>query len=205
MAQSPARCRGTGFVYSTPMVYNLVLWGLYRGRPRERFAAVQQEVAPGDSVVDLCAGTSLLFESLRGIASRYQAFDINPQFVEALRRQGIEAHCADIRQLEIPSADVVTMSSALYHFHPHCREMVEKMKASARKKVVLVEPVRNNANSAIPLWGRFARWAARVEGNPVEFHFTRESLSGLVAAIPGAVRSEEVCGGRDLLVVLDCR
>lgn len=82
--------------------------------------------------------------------------------------------------------------------------MIDKMRTSARKKVVLVEPVRNNANSAVPLWGRFSRWASRA-GGPVDFHFTLSILNALVSQLPGPVRTESICGGRDLLVVFDCR
>ncbi len=193
----------TGLVYRTPSLYHLVLWGLYRGRPRDRFAAVYQEVERGDTVVDLCAGTSLLYEALAGIAGRYQAFDLNERFVSALRRQGIEAECRDVRTMEIPPADVVTMCSALYHFHPHCLEMLARMRASARKKVVVVEPVRNNANSPVPLWGAFARWASRVGDNPVDFHFTPDSLGQLLEQVPGRKRLESICGGRDARLVLE--
>ncbi len=193
----------TGLVYRAPAVYNLVLWGLYRGRPRDRFLAVSQEVEAGDTVVDLCAGTSLLYETLAGRAKHYQAFDLNERFVAAMGRQGIEAHCCDVGTLEIPAADVVTMSSALYHFHPHCLELLERMRASARKKVVVVEPVRNNANSALPLWGAFARWASRVGDNPVDFHFTPESLTRLLDQLPGPKRMELICKGRDARIVLE--
>lgn len=193
----------TGLVYRTPGLYHLVLWGLYRGRPRDRFAAVRREVEPGDSVVDLCAGTSLLYEALAGVAGRYQAFDLNGRFVEALRRQGIEAECCDVRTMQIPPADVVTMSSALYHFHPHCLEMVVRMRASARKKVVIVEPVQNNADSVLPGWGAFARWASRVGDNTVDFHFSAESLGRLAEQLPGPKRLEPICGGRDACLVLE--
>ena len=192
-----------GLVYRTPGLYHLVLWALYRGRPSDRFAAVGQEVAPGDSVVDLCAGTSLLYETLAGVAGSYRAFDLNERFVSVLRRQGIEAECCDVRTLDIPSADVITMSSALYHFHPHRLEMLEKMRARARKKVVVVEPVRNHADSALPLWGAFARWVSRVGDNRVDFHFTPASLTSLLEQIPGHKRLDFICGGRDARLVLE--
>jgi hypothetical protein len=193
-----------GPLYWSPALYHLALWGLYLGRPRARFGAVRREVEPGDEVVDLCAGTWLLYEALEGVAGRYLAFDLNPRLVAALRRRGIEAYCADVRELEIPRADVVTMSSALYHFHPCCQELIERMRARARKKVVLVEPVRNQANSAVPLWGAFARWAGRA-GAPSDFHFTRGTLEELISQLPGPRRAEPICRGRDLLIVLECR
>lgn len=192
-----------GLIYAAPGLYNMVLWALYQARPRERFEVVAAEVEPGDSVVDLCAGTALLYEVLVDKGVDYRAFDLNPRFVAALRDRGIAADCRDIATMEIPRADVVTMSSALYHFYPRCGELVERMHASARKKVVLVEPVRNNADSRLPLWGAFARWMSRVDGRDVPFHFDRDSLSGLLDGLAIPVSSRRViCGGRDMCAVL---
>ena len=49
-----------GLIYSTPWIYEVVLWFLYRNSIMDRFNAVADEIEIGDVVVDLCAGTSLL-------------------------------------------------------------------------------------------------------------------------------------------------
>ena len=83
------------------------------------------------------------------------------------------------------------------------KELLQKMRLSARKKVVLVEPINNNANSNLPLWGAFARWVSRVDGREVPFHFDRESLERLCDELSGPQRRELVCGDRDMRVVLE--
>ena len=192
-----------GLIYVTPGLYELAMRAIYRDRHTERFQAVVDEVDEGDVVVDLCAGTSFLYHALAGRRVEYRAYDINPRFVRSLAAQGVAAHCLDVERMEMPEADVITMSSALYHFHPRCGELVERMHASARKKVVLVEPVRNNADSRLPLRGAFSRWMSRVDGRDVPFHFDRDSLSGLLDGLAIPVSSRRViCGGRDMCAVL---
>lgn len=191
-----------GLIYTAPWLYNFALWFLYRTRPRERFACVADEIEEGDVIVDLCAGTALLYEAIAEKNVQYRAFDVNPRFVKELRARGIEAVCCDIEKTEVPVADVVTMSSALYHFHPRCRPLVERMCASARKKVVLVEPVRNNSSSK-SIWGAFARWMSRVDGRDVPFHFNLQSMNDLIDEIDLSPQIRRViCDGRDMFVVL---
>ena len=191
-----------GLIYATPDLYDWAMRTIYRDRHDERFHSVAEEVEEGDEVVDLCAGTALLYNALRDKSVNYRAFDINPGFVRALRARAIAAECLDVEKMHIPEADVVTMSSALYHFYPRCAELLQRMRVSARKKVVLVEPVNNNANSNLPLWGAFARWVSRVDGREVPFHFDRESLERLCDELAGPQRRELVCGDRDMRVVL---
>jgi hypothetical protein len=192
-----------GLVYSTPRLYDLVMRLLYRRLPGERFDVVAAEVGDQDDVVDLCAGTAMMFKALSGKQVTYQAYDVNEGFVRHLKGRGIKASCCDVASMEIPVCDVVTMSSALYHFHPCCREMVQKMCASARKKVVLVEPIVNNSNSGLAVWGAFARWMTRVDGKDVPFHFDSDSLNALIDEVDLKPQQRRaVCGGRDLLVVL---
>ena len=99
----------------------------------------------------------LLHKVLSNKSVQYQAYDINPIFVKGLRSKGIDAYCCDVERMDIPSADIITMSSALYHFYPNCQQFIERMCINARKRSYLVEPVNNHSNSLIPVWGEFAK------------------------------------------------
>ena len=192
-----------GPIYATPGLYQLAMRAIYRDRHAERFKAVVDEIAEGDIVADLCAGTSFLYRALADRRVEYRAFDINPDFVRTLAAQGISAQCLDVERMEMPGVDVITMSSALYHFHPRCYELLDRMRQAARKKVIVVEPVRNISNS--PLWGRLARWVGRVDGRDVPFHFDQQSLERLLEELGGPQQHDLICAGRDMLVVLGAR
>ena len=168
----------------------------------DRFNAVADEIDVGDVVVDLCAGTSLLHKALSNKSVQYQAYDINPIFVNVLRSQGIDAYCCDVEGMEIPSADIITMSSALYHFHPNCQQFIERMCMNARNKVILVEPVNNHSNSSLSLWGEFARWMSRVNNRDVRFHFDLHSFNRLLDEVKYETFQRVLIGsGRDMLVI----
>ena len=168
----------------------------------DRFNAVADEIEVGDVVVDLCAGTSLLCKALSNKSVQYKAYDINPIFVKVLRSKGVDAYCCDVESMDIPSADIITMSSALYHFYPNCQQFIERMCMSARKKVILVEPVNNHSNSSCSLWGEFARWMSRVNYRDVHFHFDPQSFSRLLDEVEyDTLLRAEIGSGRDMLVV----
>ena len=191
-----------GLIYSTPWIYEVVLWFLYRNSIMDRFNAVADEIEIGDVVVDLCAGTSLLHEVLSDKSVYYKAYDINPVFVKVLRSKGIDAHCCDVERMDIPSADIITMSSALYHFYPNCQQFIERMCMNARKKVILVEPVNNHSNSSFHLWGEFARWMSRVNNKDVPFHFDLQSFNLLLDEVKYETYQRVIIGsGRDMLVI----
>jgi SAM-dependent methyltransferase len=192
-----------GVVYAHPLVYDAMLWLLYRGQPRRRFQRVAAEIPPGSAVLDLCAGTGMLHRELEGKRVEYTAVDVNPRLVAALRSQGIRARCSDVRSTDLPAADVVVMNSSLYHFHPDVDSVVRRMLAAARRKVVILEPVRNVADSGVSWLGRLARLASTVDGVTPEFHFDAASFERAMQAIPGLARIELLPGGRDMLAVFD--
>ena len=98
-------------------------------------------------------------------------------------------------------------SSFSFNFGPHVTSIrssaLTRMRRAARRKVVLVEPVRNNSSS--PLWGWFARWASRVDGRDVPFHFDEQSLARLLDPLGGQQQRDLICAGRDIRAVLDAR
>jgi len=190
-----------GLVYRAAWIYDMLLWILYRGRSRDRFCHVAEKIPPGSSVLDLCAGTAMLYRELHNRDVQYTAVDINPIPVNSLKRKGVHAVCADILKAEIPKADFVIMNSSLYHFWPNIEFIVKKMIASARERVIILEPVQNTADSRVSLLGRFAKWASMVDGVMPHFHFTPETFRETMQSIPGLVKIEELENGRDMLAV----
>jgi SAM-dependent methyltransferase len=193
------------WLYAHPRIYDTALNLIYRGSAQKRFRAVAANVSQGDSVVDLCAGTGALLRDLAPKDVHYRAFDINPVLVEHLRRRGIEAQRLDVLQDDFPEADVVTMCLALYHFHPDCRAVLERMIARARKAVIVLEPVHNAQQST----NRLLRWVGRsanlVDGRVHEFFFEPQSFRALAESFPELREVVSVGNGRDMLAVFEGR
>lgn len=194
-----------GLVYRAAWIYDMVLWILYRGRPRDRFRHVAEEIPPGSSVLDLCAGTAMLYRELRKRAVQYMAMDINPILVNSLKRKGVHAVCADILKTDLPNADFVIMNSSLYHFWPNIEFIVRKMLASANKMVIILEPIQSTTHSRLFLLSCFAKWASMVDGVTPHFHFTPKTFRETMESIPGLVKIETLENGRDMLAVFTPR
>lgn len=169
-----------------------------------RDAAVAAHVPAGASVLELCCGPSRLYrKELRGRVGSYIGLDANASFVEHLRRLGVDARQADVATAPLPKADVVVMQASLYHFLPDARAMVERMRAAARDRVIVSEPVRNLASSGLPLVARLAGRGTATDGTPHEHRFDEASLDALTATFGDAVRTAELIpGGREKVYVL---
>lgn len=192
-----------GFLYQHPWIYDFALYGLYHGNPHDRFKQVADLIPEGANVVDLCAGTSFLFQQLKKKCPQYTALDINPRLVKHLQKKGINAQCFDVRTDAIPQADVITMCSSLYHFHPHCQNIIQQMQKSAHQKVIVLEPVHNAKNSRFA----FMRWlgaqAGIVDGKINEFYFSPDAFQDVIKNTPGFQKADPAGDGRDMLAVFD--
>ncbi len=158
-------------------------------------------IQPCTSVVDLCAGTSLLYDQLKDKNVGYTAIDINPVLVKKMVKQNINAVEADITKANIPEADTIVMCSSLYHFGDKAAETVRKMLRSARTQVIILEPVKHVSNSRIKFFAKLARRASRIDGVVPMDHFDNQRLSKVLHSVPGLQLTKVISGGRDILAV----
>ena len=190
-----------GFLYSHPLVYDTALHLLYKGNPDDRFTQVASHVPEGSSVVDLCAGTTQLYKQLADRDVDYRAIDINPRLVEHLLRAGVPAELGDVSTMDFPEADVITMCSSLYHFHPRCDEVVRSMISRARHSAVILEPIRNAGGSHSALMRWLGAQAGKVDGKSWDFYFTPDVFEEFARSFPELQVLEEAGFGRDTIAV----
>lgn len=195
----------TSLVYRSAAGYELAMRILYGRHYGARMRAVAGEVPDGASVLELCCGPGTLYR--RHLAERtrsYIGLDLNPGFVERLRRRGIDARVVDLERDEpLPAAEVVLMQASLYHFLPHADRLVDRMLAAATDRAIVSEPVRNLASSANPLLARMGRRAADPGGGGGEQRFSEATLDALFARYrERLIRAELIPGGREKLYVL---
>jgi len=136
LGKSPVYWNGTSF--------DLVMRTLYGKELDATYAEVARRIPDGASVVDLCCGTARLYRNhLRARGCPYVGLDFNGHFVLHVRRRGVHARFFNVLTDPVPSADHVTMLSSFYHFRRRASEVLGRMRASARKSVILSEPVKN--------------------------------------------------------------
>ena len=162
-----------------------VLYGRYYAA---RDAAVAAHVPDGASVLELCCGPARLYlRELRGRIGSYVALDASATFVDRLRRRGVDARLADVATAPLPVADIVIMQASLYQFLPDAEAMLRRMRAAARRSVVVAEPVRNLASSRIGVVARLGAGGAATAQGAQRRRFDAGSLRALMAGFGDAV------------------
>ncbi len=190
-------------IYSHPLLYQLVMRGLYGRHYRDRYEAIAAEIADQSDVLDVCAGDCRLYTqclSVKGV--RYRAVDFSPVFVRAARAKGIDATLLDVRRDELPRADVVVMEASLYQFLPDAGGVLEKLLRAARAKLIVAEPVRNLSSSSLGWLAGLSGQLTRVsEHHPLgaPARFDEPSLEKLFTAAPGFQRMFPIPGGREVV------
>jgi hypothetical protein len=201
---------GTSLIYRSPAIYELVMLALYRRGYRARLSVVAGYVTPAASVLELCPGPGSLYRRhLRQRASAYTGVDVNERFLDRLRRQGAGVLNLDLTAdgVQLPPADVVIMQASLYHFLPRAETIVDRMLAAARERVIIAEPIRNLADSGLPLVARLGRSATDPGTGGEHAHRLDEpALDRLMARYAAqTVAAVTIPGGREKVYVLDPR
>jgi len=150
-------------IYAHPMLYRVVMQLLYGRGYVARYRAISALVPDGAEVFEACAGDAHLYEHyLRPRGIRYRAGEFNERFVAHARARGIEMHRFDLRQDEVPQADIVILHASLYQFMPEHRQVIERLLAAARHTLIVSEPIVNLATSRWAL----IRWIAKRSADP---------------------------------------
>ena len=141
----------------------------------KRLEAVSNWVPHKASVVDVAAGTSRIYRQLlKNHVSNYLAIEINPSFVKKSKRLGIEVIQADIRHKPVPTADVIIMMAALYHFKDRETEILDKLLFAALKRVIIVEPTGQPLSGS---WrGRLKAKLADIGEGPIYYRIEKDKL-----------------------------
>jgi len=196
----------TSLIYRSAAGYELLMRALYGRHYGDRLRAVAEQVPDGASVLELCCGPGTLYaRHLRRRVGGYVGIDVNPGFVERLRRQGVDARRLDLAHDEepLPEADVVILQASLYHFLPHAERIVDRMLDAARERVVVSEPVRNLASSEVALIARLGRRAADPGVGGHAGRFTEATFDDLMERYRERIlRSFPIPGGREMVYVL---
>jgi SAM-dependent methyltransferase len=205
-ARREPRGASTSVVYRSARGYELLMRVLYGRHYEARMRVVAEQVPRGASVVELCCGPGTLYlRHLSDRAAGYVGLDVNPDFVARLRRSGIDARCLDLTSDAgpLPVADVVIMQASLYHFLPDAGGILDRMLAAARKRVIVSEPIRNLASSAVPGVALLGRRAADPGVGGHAGRFTEATLDHLMERHRGQVVSAfKIPGGREKVYVL---
>jgi SAM-dependent methyltransferase len=145
-------------VYRNPLVYEGIIRVLYGRHYAARYRTIAELIPPGSSVLELCCGPGVLHaRHLRPKGVEYTGLDINCLFLARVNRHGGRGLIWDLHSdRPLPPADSVIMQGSLYQFLPDPTPVVRRMLRAARERVIIAEPIRNLANSRLPLLAALA-------------------------------------------------
>ncbi|MBD3392073.1 MAG: hypothetical protein GF418_08350 [Chitinivibrionales bacterium] len=195
----------TSPVYWQPWLYRLCMRLLYGPHFEGRYGSVASLISEGASVFEACAGDCYLFDKyLRHITLRYTAGDINPRFVKHGKKRGIDIIRHDVLRDDIPDSDYVIMQGSLYQFVPRHEEIVGRLRAACRRRVVISESVVNLAASPHPLVRFIARRSTNAGAGACARRFSETTLDEFFGRFcRNCVDTSYLApGGRDKIYVL---
>jgi len=136
-------------IYWHPFIYRFTMNGLFaisNYNLKDEYTKIADEVGTL-SVVDLCCGDCYFKKFIPN--NTYIGIDFNKTFIKWAHKKGINAEQKDVLTENLPSADCVLMLASLYHFLPKNQDAIlQKMISSAKKKVIISEPVHNLHSSS---------------------------------------------------------
>lgn len=189
-------------IYWTGIGYDAVMRALYGRQYRQTYEVVAQRIPAGASVVDVCCGTARLYRDfLRQRGCRYLGLDASADFVMHARRRGVDARWFNMLTDPIPEADYVVMCSSLYQAGTRARDIVDRMRHSAREAVIISEPVRNLTQ--VPVVGGLAAALTNSGASEYRTRFDLARFTALVESFGGDV--VHAPGDRNALGVLRAR
>jgi ubiquinone/menaquinone biosynthesis C-methylase UbiE len=146
-------------VYRSPIIYETVMRALYGRHYASRYRAIADLIPAESEVLDLCCGPAHLFHRYLSKKSvRYCGLDINARFIEGLVKTGATGQVWDLNDpRDLPAADDVVMQASLYHFLPDPSAIIDRMLRAAKRQIIVAEPIRNLADSGVPILSALAR------------------------------------------------
>jgi SAM-dependent methyltransferase len=195
----------TSLVYRNPLIYDAVMLALYGRHASARYRVIADLVPESTSVLELCCGPATLYRRhLRARGVRYTGIDINPRFVARVNAQGGVGQAWDLQSdTPLPQADYVIMQASLYHFLPDPGPVMDRMLAAAGRQVIVAEPIRNLADSRVPILSWLARRQTNAGTGQQAHRFNEGTLDAFFSRhATRVVRSFLIPGGREKVYVL---
>lgn len=191
-------------IYWHPVLYAATMRLLYGKHYTARYVDIAGLIPAGSRVIDVCMGDGRLYtDFLKDKNVSYLGLDINARFVRHAQKRGIPAQVFDLNQEALPPSDYVVMQGSLYHFIPNEREILEKLLAATRSKLIISEPVKNLSSSSNRLVAWLARKASTTQNGKAENRFHSVNLVSLFTDFCEFKQALPVAGERELAGIFE--
>ena len=195
--------KNIGWLYKFPPIYTLAIRALYGKHYITSYKKIASLIPENSSLVDVCCGDAILYSFLKSKNIDYLGLDANQPFINSSLKRKIRIKLGDARYDEIPEADYIVLQRSLYQFKNPVA-LVNKLRQSARKGVIISESINNLENSF------FGKMTSKIIplfvgtnfDNP-GFRFNEKGFKKILN--PFSPKYMKVEGGRDLMAVIKKR
>lgn len=195
-------------IYSSRMVYRLLMRFLYRGGGYgDRYRMIAERVSSGARVLEVCCGDCYLFEHyLRAKSVMYTGLDISEPFVRAAKQNGIDARVFNVWLDELPRSQVVIMQASLYQFIMDARRIMNRLLDAAEERLIVAEPIKTLSTSHNRLVSGLSRFLTQPAGAPAGYNgdrFDKAELLKLFEESPCLEETVLLPGGAEMIGVFE--
>ncbi len=190
-------------IYQNILFYRFVMRTLYGQYFEERYAKTAALIENKASVLDVCCGDAYIYFQYLGKKNvDYTGLDTCPPFIKKLKKDGLRVELCDILTTDLTSDyDIVLLMGSLYQFIPQHHLLIEKLFRLAKKRLIVVEAVKNIAGSSNRLIAKLAGIAVNPGTGSKTERFDVDRLRDVFRSYP-RVSYETICHGRDVIVVV---
>ena len=191
-------------IYRFPALYRLAMRVGYGGDYGARYALIADRIGEADDVLELCCGPLGLYRHLarRALVGSYVGLEQSPAMLRLARRRGVDVRAFDVRAGgALPTAGTVIMQASLYQFHDIADTLLPRLWASAGRRLVIAEPLRNLAQSRVGAVRWLGRALTRTRDRIHTFRYTEATLLQLYrrCGVPVS-RLDRTPGGHEIVV-----
>ncbi len=117
----------------------------------EKYHYIVNEIGKADSILEPACGPALIPNYLKN-GCKYKGFDINERFIKHAQKKGIDVWVGNALNPETYlESDVVVLCDAIHHIGiSHEKQVVEYSLNSAKHKLIICEPFKDNYISMFP-------------------------------------------------------
>jgi hypothetical protein len=196
MPQSP--------IYWHPAFYNKAMRLAYGSKFETRYKHLEKYIPENCELLELCMGDAFFYQHyLQKKNINYKCADINPVFVKAAKRKGLDAQLLDVYSDPIPKADYILMQASLYHFIPDEKQIINKLLDACSKSLIISENVENLSNESSKLKSHLGTYLSKAKTGQSKIKFTRETLAKSFSAHKKHIEIwEELPENKEVIIVL---
>lgn len=191
-------------IYWHPFLYRAAMKLAYGKRFSKRYHALTEFIPEGCALFEPCMGDARLYlDYLKKKNVNYSCGDVNPHFVNAARRKGIDAVEMNLMTETPPQSDYILLHASLSYFIPNEEKLIAKLFSACNKELIISESIDNMSNSSSGFTSMLGTWLSKAKVGQSKIKFTATTLKKAFAPFEANIKVWKIDpDNREIIIVL---